>query len=171
MKKYKLIALLLTLSLLLTSCGQLKLSEMFGEDTNNKTDNTESVNDNLTRLGITTAELDELLRNFVHKIYLPQSEADINSGVELLKDYITDRVYENLIDSLGEYNEDIKQVLTHYYFNYAWGDGTHDHQEHAYIEFNFKHDGYLSKVAIEFGINEEGKIYKYSVYDGGSAPA
>lgn len=157
--KKKLLIILLSVSLLfLASCNL-----------NNKDTADKNGDKNIeTNLGITEDELNDILKTFVYKVYTPSNQNDLDTGLEGLREIVTDSVYTRLSNSIGEYNSDIKQSIIDYYFNYAKSEDTHDKQEHAYVEFMWKHSEVTDRLAIEFGINDEGKIHKYTILDGGT---
>lgn len=158
----KLLSIVLAISLLfLSSCtfkNPLDFSQrgVDSEDTSMK-----------TRLGITVNTLNKEFEEFIRLVYTPSNQDDITRGLAILKGYMVDEVYERFSSRVSEYSPEYKQSIIKYTFNFAKSEDTHDHQEHIYLEFIWKHDGVTDLQGLEFVINEEGKIQRFIHLDGG----
>lgn len=113
--------------------------------------------------GMTVLELEELMMRFVYSVYNPKSREELKAGVDLIKDVVTDSVYNELIEAV-KFNAGATASLNDVVVRYSDGKNHSDHMSRIICEFTLNDGDYNQNIILEFVFNEEGKIFKYYVW-------
>lgn len=115
--------------------------------------------------GLTVLELEELMMRFVYSVYNPKSEEDLKAGVDLIKDIVTESVYDELLDTV-QFNEGVVSNISNLEVRYSNGKNHSDHLSRVLCKFTLNSGGYSQNIIIEFVMNDSGKIFKYYIWNG-----
>jgi len=115
----------------------------------------------------TVLDVKNTLIRFVHLVYDPKSEDDINKGIDLLQDISTSRVIADMREAAGTYKKDIGVEISDLEVRFSSGELSTDGLRRILIEFEVSQNagGVETKdfVSLEFAFNDLGIIIEYYV--------
>jgi len=109
--------------------------------------------------GMNIIEFKDTILRFVYKVYNPQEEDDISEGLNIIKEISTTREY-NELKSIAKFNAGKRSSISDIDIQYSGKTRT------VYVELGLKVDNYYQRIAIEFVLNNEGKIFKHYIWTG-----
>lgn len=118
-------------------------------------------------IGYTTVELQNLMLDFVNKVYSPQSQDDIDEGLKLLEGITTESEMNNLRQMANKYDESKNGVVSSVqaYFGDE-GKSTKGSFQRVFIVYTMESSKIKQTNGIEFVINGEDKIFKHYLWQG-----
>lgn len=155
MRKFMVVTLLL-FSVALVGCNK---NDVTKEDYN-KLKESITITD-----GLTIVDLEDKIMNFVYNVYNPSNVEDIQEGIDSIKDILTENEYNDLI-SEARYNEDVQSSVDNVTVHYLPSSNSSDGMNRVYTEFSISSDNKEQKMAIEFVLNEDSKIFKHYLWYG-----
>lgn len=116
--------------------------------------------------GITVVELEDKLIKFVSNVYNPQKEEDIQDGIEIIKELLTDDQYRELVSMAGDYKPEVKSSITNLLVGYSRDQNNSDGMARGYVGFDLETDKYKQEIVLEFVFNHGGQIFKHYIWKG-----
>ena len=165
-KNFKRVALISMSVLMLigvTACGNKEISER-EEYESLKAEATFEVGTEQ----VTQDSFADKLKVFAKKVYEPTSETDMRKGIEVIKDYCTEQVYTDLVNSIV-YAEDSSWKISNIDVNKITNSNTNLNitKEIVNIERTVQTSSSthgVEHILIEFGINPNNMIYSYKIW-------
>lgn len=165
-KNFKRVALISMSMLMLigvTACGNKKMSER-EEYESLKAEATFEVGTEQ----VTQDSFADKLKEFAKKVYEPTSETDMREGIESIKDYCTEQVYTDMVNSIV-YAENSDWKISNIDVNKITNSNTNLNitKEIVNIERTVKTSDKtygVEHILIEFGINPNNRIYSYKIW-------
>ena len=115
--------------------------------------------------GLTVNDLEDRIMKFIYFVYTPQSEEDIQKGLDSVKDLLTVGEYNTLL-SETRYNEETRANMSDLVVAYSSVKNNSDGLDRIYVEFVLTNDTSRQHKSLEFVMNPKGLIFKHYVWNG-----
>ena len=114
--------------------------------------------------GLTVSEMNQTMINFIYKVYSPSNQADITTGLESLKNYMTAAEYTSLTSDMNKYKADVKTEVSNVNVRICKGKYAYSGMDTILVNFTVSSGGYTTNMILEFVINPNNKIFKHYIW-------
>jgi len=116
--------------------------------------------------GVRVDELEVMFMSFINHVYNPNTNEDIETGIALISDFLSDAVEKEFRSMIIEVDNEKNSIIRDVEVRYSVGENNGDGLPRVYTEFTLEVEGLQQKKAIEFVFNVEGEIFRYYFWEG-----